>query len=321
MKFLLIALLAALTGLLGACRPSEQTTAPAGPADTTNAANDAPAASTNVQTFLVRGVVKKVEAADRRVSIQHEEIPNFMPAMTMPFRVKDAAELDGVQPGDAIWFRLWVTADESWIDRVKKEESQAAAQAPAPEREAVRVARDVPVLREGDLLPNYTLTNELGSAVQLNGFRGQVLAFTFFFSRCPLPEFCPRMAHNFQDVMRQLKEMPKGPTNWHLLSISFDPHFDTPEVLRGYAQAFQADSNRWNFVTGAMIDIDALTDHFELTVVKRGNEWDHKLRTVVVDPHGRIQKIIFGNEWKPAEVVEAMTKAAQNPPPAAASGE
>lgn len=272
--------------------------------------------STNVIFHLVRGVVRRIDPEEMRISIQHEEIPNFMPAMTMPFRVKDKEELEKVEPGDTIFFRLWVTQDESWIDKLTK----VADPAPnvretgvPPQREAVRVVRDVEPLSVGDLMPDYQFTNELGRVVRLSDFKGQALAFTFIFTRCPLPEFCPRMSRNFHEVYQKLTAMPNAPTNWHLLSISFDPHFDTPAVLHSYAQAFEADPKRWNFLTGAIEDIDAITDQFELTIVKRGSEWDHKVRTVVVDANGKIQTIIFGNEWQPDTLVEEIVKAATVP--------
>jgi protein SCO1/2 len=316
MKFIQTLALLGGVSLFVACgdRPAE--TAPAARSAATNAT---PSAATNAQSYLVRGVVKKVDPEANRISIQHDEIPDYMAAMTMPFKVKDKAELEGLAPEDTIWFRLWVTEDESWIDRIKKDSTAAPAppQAAAPERESVRIARDVPVLGVGDLLPDYPLTNQLGQKINLVDFRGQALAFTFIFTRCPIPEFCPRMSRNFQEVYQKLTAMPNAPTNWHLLSISFDPHFDTPSVLQGYSHAFPADPNRWSYATGAMIDIDALTDHFELAIAKRGNDWEHKLRTVVVDATGRIQQILYGNEWTPDFLVDEMVKAARVPPDSA----
>jgi protein SCO1 len=272
--------------------------------------------STNVQFYLVRGEVKKVDVEGKTATIKHEEIPKFMPAMTMPFKAKEAKELEGLAPGDVIWFRLWISPDESWIDKVRKEpkvETNSPQASAPPEREAVRVVRDVEPLKIGDPMPDYTFTNELGKTIHLSEFKGQALAFTFIFTRCPLPEFCPRMTGNFAEVSKKLSAMPDAPANWHLLSISFDPHFDTPEVLRSYAQAFQYDPTRWNFATGAMSDIDAITDQLNLTIVKRGNEWDHKVRTVVVDANGRVQQIIYGNEWKPDALVQEIVKAASPP--------
>jgi protein SCO1 len=310
-------------GLLAGCgdKPSPPTSA--------ESTNPPISGSPDVQFYLVRGVLKKVDAEAKTATIQHEEIPNYMEAMTMPFKVKDPVELEklqALQSGDTIWFRLWVAPEESWIDKIVKQQGESApstngpaAARGAPQREAVRVVRDVEPLKEGDVLPNYTFTNELGRRINLSDYKGQALAFTFIFTRCPLPDFCPRMSRNFLETYQKLKAMPNAPTNWHLLSISFDPHFDTPEVLRSYGHAFQYDPARWSFVTGAMIDIDSITDQFELIIVKRGEEWDHKLRTVVIDAAGRVQKIIYGNDWKPEALVQEIVKAAGAKEPTAAS--
>jgi protein SCO1/2 len=308
--------------LLAGCQkePASSPPAAAEPVAAVTATNSQPAAPTSPSTnrfFLVHGVVKEVNPAEKTVTVQHEKIADYMDAMTMPFKAKDAAELQGLEPGDSIWFVLRVFPDESWIEKIRKDKKQTgpAPQASAPaEREEFRIARDVDPLNVGDLMPDYHFTNELGQAVSLGDFKGQALAFTFIFTRCPLPDFCPRMSKNFAEVCQKLKAIPDGPTNWHLLTITFDPTFDTPEVLRGYSQAFQNDPKRWNFVTGAMIDIDAITDQFSLIIVRRGNEWDHKVRTVVVDANGRIQNIIYGNEWKPDALVEAIVKAAHPAP-------
>ena len=303
-------------GMMSGCRDK-----PAEPAagDVSVDTNRPISGSQDVQFHLVRGVVKKIEPAEKSITIQHEEIPRYMAAMTMPFKVKDAKELEGLQVGDTIWFRLWVAPDESWIDKVKKEQAPQGGSQPqasaAPEREAFRIARDVEPLNVGDPLPDYQFTNELGRTVSFGQFRRQALAFTFIFTRCPLPDFCPRMSRNFQEVYQKLTARADAPTNWHLFSISFDPHFDTPAVLRSYAQAFQYDPKRWSFITGAMIDIDAITDQFNLAIMKRGTEWDHKVRTVVVDAAGRVQKIIYGNEWKPEVLVEELITAARVTPP------
>lgn len=285
-------------------------------APTTNAKSGQ---ATNPQVFLVRGVVKR--AGGRSVTIQHEEVPNFMPAMTMPFTVKDTNEIRSVQTGDSVSFRLHVTEDESWIDEIKKVDLPTTNEPPT--RPPVRLVRDVEPLKVGELMPDYRFTNELGHAVSLSELKGQALAVTFIFTRCPLPEFCPLMSRNFSAVAQQLASTTGAPTNWHLLSISFDPHYDTPEVLKRYAQFYKYDPQHWNFVTGAMIDIDAITDQFDLPVVKQGENWEHKLRTVVIDAVGRIQKIFLGNQWTTTELVTELIKAAQareNPKPATKSG-
>lgn len=264
---------------------------------------------TNTQVFSVRGVVRRVATDGKTVTIQHEEIPNYMPAMTMPFKAKATNELAGIQAGDAVAFRMTVTADESWIDQVQK---ISASEVKAPStRPSVRLVRDVEPLEPGDFIPNYHFTNELGQAIALDEFKGQALALTFIFTRCPLPDFCPLMSKRFAEASHLLTTTANAPTNWHFLSISFDPHFDTPTVLKSYAKRFQYDPKRWSFVTGAMIDIDAITEQFDLPVIKQGDNWDHKLRTVVIDAAGRVQKIFVYNLWKTEDLVAEMVRAAR----------
>ncbi|MBI4663179.1 MAG: SCO family protein [Verrucomicrobia bacterium] len=274
-------------------------------------------AQTNQQIFAVKGLVKRLEAEGQAVVIQHEEIPNYMAAMTMPFSVKDTNDLRAVRPGQSVTFRLHVTEDESWIDQIA--EVGAPKTNDPPERPSVRVVREVQPLKEGDPMPDYRFTNELGQAVSLSDFKGHALALTFIFTRCPLPEFCPLMSRNFSLAQQQLASSPGAPTNWHLLTISFDPHFDTPAVLRSYAQIYRRDARRWSFVTGALIDIDAITEQFELPVIKQGETFEHKLRTVVIDAVGRIQKVFMGNKWTAEELADEIRRAAAanpaRPPP------
>ncbi|MBU6401361.1 MAG: SCO family protein, partial [Verrucomicrobia bacterium] len=133
---------------------------------------------------------------------------------------------------------------------------------------------------------------------------------TFFYTRCPFPNFCPRMSKNFEETYEQLTKLPGGPRNWHLLSISFDPDNDTPAVLRIYASKYQFDPKHWDFVTGKMIDIDAITEQFGMMFARQGANFDHNLRTVVIDARGRIQRIIIGNTWTSEELVAELVKAA-----------
>jgi protein SCO1 len=176
----------------------------------------------------------------------------------------------------------------------------------------LRVVRDVEPLKEGDLLPDYTFTNELGHAVNLAQFRGQALAITFIFTRCPFPTFCPAMSRNFAETQEKLIALTNAPANWHLLTLSFDPEYDTPAVLKTYAENFHADPARWSFLTGALIDITAITEQtgVQFWRANPGEPINHNLRTVVVDTQGRVQKIIANNNWTSDELVAEMVKAA-----------
>jgi len=273
------------------------------------AGNPAASSSTNQQVFQVKGVVKELQPDGKTIVIKHEEVPNYMPAMTMPFEVKSTNELRGLRPGDAVAFQMIVTDADAWIDHIAK--LNAAQPAEPPPRPALRLARDVDPLKTGDLLPEYHFTNELGQAVSTRQFKGQALVFTFFFTRCPYPTFCPLMANNFEETQKKLLALPHGPANWHMLSISFDPEFDTPALLKAYADRYNYNPEHWNFVTGALIDVTAIGDqvgeyfgHDETGAVV------HNLRTVVVDAQGRVQKIIPENKWTSDELVAEIVKAA-----------
>ena len=261
------------------------------------------------RTFLVRGLVKSVSPDGLSATIQHEEIPNYMMAMTMPFEVKDRKELVEIKSGDAVSFRLLVTEDHGWIDQVKK--TSEPVKLPEP-RAMMRRVREVDPLSVGDVMPNYPFTNELGKAVSLADLKGNAVAFTFIFTRCPFPDFCPRLSQNFANAYKQLQEMPKGPKNWKLLSISFDPEYDTPKTLAAYAERYKYDPTHWSFLTGELIEIDAITEQFGLMFPRNqeGMGFDHNLRTVVLDPQGKIQAILKGNSWKAEELVTEMVKAA-----------
>ncbi len=265
--------------------------------------------SASARTFEVRGVVRELFPEKLTAKIKHEEIPDYMPAMTMNLQVLDEKELEGLAPDDEIVFRLNVTADEHWIDEVRKvviEEVGTPLTAP----KNWRLVREVEPLDIGDPMPNYDFTNELGRAVSLDELRGTAYAFTFIFTRCPLPEFCPRMYSHFEAAQNILLERPDGPKNWRLFSITMDPEFDTPLVLKSYAARYKYDPAHWSHLTAPLIDITAIGEQFGLEFYKPDGTIAHNLRTVVVDAAGKVRNIIIGNTWKPEELAEHLVAAA-----------
>jgi protein SCO1 len=265
--------------------------------------------STNRQTFEVKGVVQSVKPRQKEVEIKHEAIPGYMPAMTMPFEVKDTNELTGLEPGQAVSFRLIVTDTDGWIEQVRKLSPAATNGAPTPT--PFRQVRDVQPLNSGDLLPEYHFTNQFGGAFSTADYKGRALAITFLFTRCPYPTFCPRMAGNFEEAQRKMLAMANAPTNWHLLTISFDPEFDRPEILKAYAQGHHYDPAHWTFATGALIDITAIGEQFGLAFWRdQTGSISHNLRTVIVDATGRVQTIYQGNNWTSDELAADLVKGA-----------
>ena len=269
-------------------------------------APSAPATGSFIQAYATRGVIKELKPDGQTVVITHEEIPGYMPAMTMPFTVHDPKELASLQAGDTIAFQLIVSGDDGWIEQLVKQDVEPAPTLPGP----LRIVRDVEPLKEGDLLPAYSFTDENGQPLALAQFKGRALALTFIFTRCPFPTFCPLMSRNFTETQAKLKQAAL--TNWHLLTLSFDPQYDTPAVLKTYAAAQHADPARWNFLTGNLTDITAITEQFGVQFWRENpaEPISHNLRTVVVNTQGRIQKILPNNNWTSDELVAEMVKAA-----------
>jgi protein SCO1/2 len=273
----------------------------------------------NQQVFQVRGTIVELQPAQKSVRIRHETITNYMDAMTMNFDVHDVNELAGLSPGDRISFRMTVTDTDGWIDQIKKLAS--ATNVPATNFVAakpslppgIRIMRDVDPLSVGDALPDYRFTNQLGQTVNFAQYRGQAMVFTFIFTRCPYPTFCPLMSNNFRSIQEMLTNIPKGATNWHLFTISFDPEWDTPERLEAYSQGYGCNPEYWSFLTGDLVDISALAEQVGQTFARDidGPGINHNLRTVVVDARGKIQNIIAENKWKPQELANEILKAAK----------
>ncbi|MEO6035120.1 MAG: SCO family protein [Verrucomicrobiota bacterium] len=261
---------------------------------------------TNQQIYEAKGVVKEIKPDGKSALIQHEEIKGYMAAMTMEFETKNTNELRGLKPGDAISFRMIVTGDDGWIDQVKKLNLPPTE---LPSRATIRRVRDVEMLNVGEPLPEYRFTNQLGQAVNLSEFKGQAIAITFIFTTCPFPTMCPRLSENFSETQRKLKAMPNAPTNWHLLSISFDPEKDTPAVLKNYAQGFNYDPRHWSFLTGELIDITAIAEQFGETFWREAGSISHNVRTAVIDANGKVQKIIPENKWTSDELVAEIVAA------------
>lgn len=289
---------------------NRSTDAPSPTPSTNSATVNSPPAKKAPEIYHVRGVVKRLLLDQGKVTVDHEEIPGFMPAMLMDLNVGDTNDFVGISTNDRIHFRLVVEEKRSWIDEIKNLGQTQILTNQA--RMSFRPVREVDPLSEGDLLPDYPFTNNLGRVFNTKDFRGTALAFTFIFTRCPLPDYCPRMNMNFRDAHALLMKDTAGPTNWHLLSLSFDPEHDTPEHLNNYSQAYGARPDKWTFATGAMIEIDDITERFGLVFYreKNGVTFNHKLRTVVIDPRGRVHKIFVGNTWKAEELATAIKQAA-----------
>lgn len=256
-----------------------------------------------------RGVVREVAEDRGSAVIRHEAIPDYMPRMTMELTVRDMNELVGISAGDEITFRLLATEDTHWIDQVKRVGRAAEGVAPAT---TPTFALGEAALAPGDPVPDEAFTSEHGEPLRLADLRGRAVAVTFIFTRCPLPDFCPRMSRNFALAREALLARPDAPTNWLFLSLSFDAAHDTPAVLRTYARGARgANTDRWLFAVAGPEVMARLAPRFNLLLREETGTISHNLRTVVLDPAGRLARQFDGNRWTAEELAGALETAAR----------
>jgi protein SCO1/2 len=250
------------------------------------------------RVYELKGQVLAVKPGQSEVTIAHEDIKGFMPAMTMPYKVKDAALLAGMEAGDLVSARLVVEEVDAYLTVLNKT-GHAPVKMPAP-------AGDAPdVIAPGTVVADALLVDQDGAAHPLSALRGHRVALTFVYTRCPLPDFCPLMNRNFAEVQKQVKQSPQL-ADVRLVTMTLDPKYDTPAVLKPYAQSAGADPMVWSFVTGEPNDVKKFSGQFGLYYEPDAQEAGvviHNLRTVVIDAEGRLVKIVSNNAWTPAQLV------------------
>ena len=261
--------------------------------------------SANEKRFDLKGKVVVVEVDKHLVTIAHEEIKGFMPAMTMPFMLPDESTLQFLATGDEISATLVVDGAQSWLENVTITRQSSDPSATTGATEA----------KEGDEVPDYRLVNQDNKEFRLHNFRGKALLLTFIYTRCPLPEYCNLMSTNFAEVDRELQKDKNVYSKTHLLSITIDPEYDTPKVLRSYGSAhterYESETfEHWDFATGTKDQIKGVAQFFGLRYFQDNDQIVHGLRTVIIGPDGKVVKVYRDNQWKPAEVAAEMVRLA-----------
>jgi protein SCO1/2 len=266
------------------------------------------ASCSNAKTYEMRGQILAVNRDKMEILIKHEEIPGLMAAMTMPWKVQTVNMLDNLGPGDLITSEVVVDNNQGVVTKITKL-GTAKPDTPAPAEPA---KPGVKYLMPGDTVPNQSFLDHNGKKRDLNTIRGdRALAITFIYTKCPIPTFCPAMDRQFAEAQALISQ--KGLAGKAgLLSVSFDPKYDTPAVLAQHAKKLGADPTVWTFVTGDREEIDRFASSLLLTLVRgeapNPDEIGHTLRTTVIDKHGRIAKSYSGADWTPAELVAELER-------------
>jgi protein SCO1/2 len=254
--------------------------------------------------FLVMGVVIE-NAGDGTMSIAHEPIPQFMPAMTMPFVLADLREADRLSPGDRVQFTFHVGEERSRADDFKV----VGRDVRVLEAHLAARARSASRLRTGDRLPAFALIDQDGAPLSNDDLTGRSTVITFIFTRCPVPEFCPRIVGRFRELQRAIAS-DASLSHARLLAVTLDPEYDTASVLRQYGAGLGADFGRWRFGTGPRPQIAVLTQAFAVLAESQPDgQLDHTLATAVIDKDGRVVEIWRGNVWDIQAVLDVLKSA------------
>jgi protein SCO1/2 len=268
-----------------------------------------PTLSADAKKFDFKGKVVSVDKSLRLLSIAHEEIKDYMPAMTMSFKVKDNWVFEVVKPGNQIAAAYIVDGADSWLEEVVITDQSVDTANPAT---GAAVEPKV-----GDEVPNYRLVNQDDKPIRLHDYKGKTLLLTFIFTRCQDPNQCTLMSANFARLNQELQKQPALYDRTHLLSISFDPEYDTPKVLRSYGAAYTGKYSdekfdHWEFASGSVDEVKGIAQFFGLGYYKdeqTGNQQlIHTLRTAVIGPDSKIVKVYRGNDWKPEDLIKDVSR-------------
>ena len=261
------------------------------------------------------GSYGEVEAKSGVVTIRHEAIPGFMDAMTMPFDVKDREVLDDLRPGDEVEGTLRVVSERGVVKDYELVDLQVTRPAPAPKMTlnlsgGTAQLRPAPRLLEvGETVPDFAMTTQEGETLKLSDLRGKVVALTFIYTRCPLPDFCPLMDRKFAELADRIGAVAGRAEHVRLLSVSFDPEHDTPEVLRKHAENLGARPPLWRFAVASHEELGKVAAPLGLTYGPSTGEIIHNLSTAVIDPQGRLVRLDVGassRAWKSADLLKVI---------------
>lgn len=271
-----------------------------------NSKSSAPRASDGAQRYELKGKVVSADKANHKVKIDHQEIKGYMEAMTMDFTLLDDWVYSELKPGAEIQATLVIDQGRSWL------ENPVVANVSDPNLVGKTEETGVEP-SAGTETPDFTLINQDGKKIRFQQYRGKALLVTFIYTRCPLPDYCPLMSEHFARINEELLKDAALKDKTHLLSISVDPDYDKPKVLREYGARYlganKADGfKHWEFASGSSEQVKQVAQFFGLNYWPEKDQIIHGLRTAIVAPDGKVFKVYRGNEWKPEEVLQDLAK-------------
>jgi len=253
--------------------------------------------------YPIQGEVISADPAKKLITVKHGDIPGLMPAMTMTYQVAEPKQIETLQPGDKITADLVVSESKGRLEKIVLVSKGDGKTSPG-------TTQRIP--EKGDAVPDFALVNQDGKAIRFSSYRGKVLLVTFIYTRCPLPDFCPRMNENFRAVQKLLQEIPGATERAEFLSISFDPEHDTPAVLKHYASLYKKSvagekAFDWQFAAPSQQDLPEMARYFGLVYQPEQVQIVHSLSTTVIGADGKVVKWYSDNEWTPADAAQAIS--------------
>lgn len=252
--------------------------------------------------FDLKGQVLDKKSGTNEITVKHEDIPGFMSAMTMSYSVKDRDGFRQVEPGDVIAADV-ITAkngNEYWLENIRITDASG--------RKTIKPGT-VHRLDIGERVPDLSLVNQDGKSFRLDDFKGKAVLITFIYTRCPMPTFCPRLSGQFAKIQDDLAKTPIDFAKTHLVTISFDPKYDTPPVLRKYGLAYldndPAGFSHWDFASAKEGDLRKIADAFGLEYFEEDNQIAHSMVIVLMSPEGTVAKY-WSTEWTTVELEDAL---------------
>lgn len=253
------------------------------------------------------GLVISVDRPHKTLVVSCDTIPNYMEAMVMPFPVREEKLLDGLTPGAMIEFAVVVTKDDAYIEDIRLKPYESVEQEPLQARR-LKILENLgkpnpsanSQLTTGQVVPDFTLTDQQRKSISLKQFQGKVVALNFVYTRCPLPQYCFRISNNFGRVQKRFKD--RLGRDLILLTVTFDPVHDQPDVLANYARTWKADPATWHFLTGTTADVDRLCNLFGVGFWQDEATLTHSLHTAVIDREGKLVANLEGNQFTPEQL-------------------
>ena len=267
----------------------------------------AASSDSGAKRYALKGKVVSVDKQAGTANIDNEPIAGFMDAMIMSYPLKPATALDQLQPGDSITADVVVAEPgKYWLENVKVVGHSKP--------DAGKPTATVHIPTAGDEVPDFQLVNQSGKHVSLHRYRGQTLVLTLIYTRCPFPDFCPRVSHEFSTIDRGIRADPTRYGKTHLLSISFDPARDTPKELRAYGFSCAGEKDpalftRWEFAVIPAAELPEFADYFALTYKEEAGLLTHSLSTAVISPDGKIFKWYHGADWQASDLLQDIAAA------------